>query len=409
MACHAATHYAYDALARRVTTDDAGLYHSRQWQVLEERDASTGAVEGQHVWSPAYVDAMILRDRDTNGDGTLEERVYVTHDANFNVTAILKADGTGSGGGGGGWDVVERYLFDPYGERTVLNADWTVDASDLGDFAFVHGHQGGRHDVATGLVHFRHRDYDIRLAHWTRQDPIGYIDGSSLYQSVASNPVRMLDPSGLRWNDGWWEASKAIFGLAHPEVQRAFDESNWDRTNGTLDAATLNNVDLYGYHGGDGSKKAPTFNRDNRRNAECVTKCFAYKFYVGDVIDSIGDSFNPFGLVVQHGITGLSVESPLDDPLSAAHSVARSVQANARLPHRIFLVSDMSYGVVDRVNDRIMPRSGSRHVYDATKRGQRLNSIASKAKGFANGLLVLKAGDALRQCMNECDDNPCAY
>src|SRR5262249_33274179 len=77
--------YRYDALGRRVretrgaTTTD--LYYSDQWQVLEERVG--GVVKLSYVWSPVYVDALIVRDRDTNGDGTLDERLYAVQDANF--------------------------------------------------------------------------------------------------------------------------------------------------------------------------------------------------------------------------------------------------------------------------------------------------------------------------------------
>jgi hypothetical protein len=37
----------------------------------------------QYVWSPVYVDALILRDRDTDADGTIDERLYVAQDANY--------------------------------------------------------------------------------------------------------------------------------------------------------------------------------------------------------------------------------------------------------------------------------------------------------------------------------------
>ncbi|GIW83752.1 MAG: hypothetical protein KatS3mg106_265 [Gemmataceae bacterium] len=36
--------------------------------MLEER--AGGETTVQYVWSPLYVDALILRDRDTNGDGS---------------------------------------------------------------------------------------------------------------------------------------------------------------------------------------------------------------------------------------------------------------------------------------------------------------------------------------------------
>ena len=59
----------------------------------------------QYVWSPVYVDALILRDRDSDGDGTLDERLWVVQDANFNVTAVVDDSG----------EVVERYIYDPFG------------------------------------------------------------------------------------------------------------------------------------------------------------------------------------------------------------------------------------------------------------------------------------------------------
>ena len=68
-----------------------------------------------YIRSPVYVDALVLRDRDSNGDGTLDERLYVAQDANYNVTVLLDNSG----------NVVERYIYDPFGSVTVLDADWT--------------------------------------------------------------------------------------------------------------------------------------------------------------------------------------------------------------------------------------------------------------------------------------------
>lgn len=120
------TRYVYDALYRRIEESGAArprlqMYYSSQWQVLEERKA-LGTATTQYMWSPVYVDAMIARDVDHNADGDTidagDERLYVQHDANFNVTAI--ADDTGT--------VLERYIYDPYGNATVLHANWATDA-----------------------------------------------------------------------------------------------------------------------------------------------------------------------------------------------------------------------------------------------------------------------------------------
>lgn len=180
--------YRYDALGRRIYESDGGYEHallySNQWQVLEEREY--GNVREQYVWSPVYVDALVLRDRDadlTMGNG-LEERLYVQQDANYNVTSLVDIAG----------DVVERYVYDPYGTVTVLDPYWTPANPSYG---WRYLHQGGRYDSITGLYHFRNRDYDPALGRWIQQDPAGYVDGMSLYQGLVSNPVNMIDPLGL--------------------------------------------------------------------------------------------------------------------------------------------------------------------------------------------------------------------
>ncbi|MGB7158984.1 MAG: hypothetical protein WBD40_13005, partial [Tepidisphaeraceae bacterium] len=64
--------YKVDALGRRIATNPVvgattDLYYSAQWQVLEEREGTTAKV--QYVWSPVYVDAMVLRDQIGTGGG----------------------------------------------------------------------------------------------------------------------------------------------------------------------------------------------------------------------------------------------------------------------------------------------------------------------------------------------------
>jgi len=137
----------------------------------------------------------VLRDRDLDAGGDLgktgsglDDRHYAQQDANYNVTALTNSSGT----------VVERYLYDPYGSFTVHNDDatWTAKAGGTA-YAWKHLHQGGAYDDKSGLYHFRHRDYDPALGRWTRQDPLGYRDGSNLYQVGTSSPVTKVDPMGL--------------------------------------------------------------------------------------------------------------------------------------------------------------------------------------------------------------------
>jgi len=138
--------YSYDGMNRRITETvgevTTQLVYSIQWQVLEE--IVDGHVTARNVWSPIYVDAMILRDRDTDNDEfhTLDERLWVQQDANFNVTALIgKVEGVRT--------VVERYMYDTYGAVTVLNADFTLKDGGTA-YAWQYYHQGARIDLVTG-------------------------------------------------------------------------------------------------------------------------------------------------------------------------------------------------------------------------------------------------------------------
>lgn len=163
---------------------------------------------------------MVLRDRDaaTGGDlgktgSGLDERLYVQHDANFNVTALLNTSGT----------VVERYQLLPYRVVTVLDATFAaLGGSGATAYVWKHLHQGGALDTATGLYHFRRREYSPSMARWVQQDPIGYADGVNLYQALLSNPSTSLDPGGTQQNfnarpQGYkYEGGRPVPGIGGP-------------------------------------------------------------------------------------------------------------------------------------------------------------------------------------------------
>jgi RHS repeat-associated protein len=200
--------YSNDALRRRITEGSSKvLYYSAEWQVLEERDS--GVVKVQEVWSPVYIDAMIERDRDADGNtgNGLEERLYVQHDANFNVSAILNTSGA----------VQERYIYDPYGSPTILAPDWTTRGSS--SFAWGYLHQGGRRDGASGLYSFRIRAYSPSLGRWMQTDPIHTLsarvplsDDANLYKVVVNNPLGATDPAGLHTVEWCWGKYSIMVG-----------------------------------------------------------------------------------------------------------------------------------------------------------------------------------------------------
>jgi RHS repeat-associated protein len=180
--------YSYDGLSRRMTethgSTTTALYYSDQWQVLEERVG--GVVQARNVWSEVYVDALVLRDQSSAGNGVLDQRLYVQQDANWNVTALIDTSG----------NVVERYVYDPYGAVTVLTPTWSARSASLYNWLYLH--QGGRVDPATGLYNFRERDYSPTLLRWLQNDPLAFAGGSNnLYQAENNRPTVEIDPTGL--------------------------------------------------------------------------------------------------------------------------------------------------------------------------------------------------------------------
>ena len=53
-----------------------------KWTVSDmERWGGVSTATIQYVWSPVYVEALVLRDRSTLNNGTLDERLWVQQDA----------------------------------------------------------------------------------------------------------------------------------------------------------------------------------------------------------------------------------------------------------------------------------------------------------------------------------------
>ena len=172
-------------------------------QILNTASKTTVATvpKFQWVWGTRYIDEVILRDENKDGDGDCvdgtDQRLYVTQDANFNVTALLDTAGT----------VVERILYDAYGKRTLYNAAWSAtQASTLYNNEVLYA--GYRLDPESGLYQVRHRHYHPTLGRWVQRDPIRYHDGMNPYEYVRGKTLTLVDPSGLQAEECCLEKDK---------------------------------------------------------------------------------------------------------------------------------------------------------------------------------------------------------
>ncbi|MGD0463220.1 MAG: RHS repeat-associated core domain-containing protein [Tepidisphaeraceae bacterium] len=186
------------------------LYYSKDWQVLEERavypDSGNVQPVNQYVWGLAYVDEMVLRDRDSNGLATgnygisgsgLDERLYVLQDANWNTIALANMS----------QQLVENFIYDPYAGNVAVLTGNESGAATGEAYGWSYFHQGGRVDPVSGLYSFRHRDYSPTLGRWGEEDPLKGIrrgkdfrnrETDNWYLYLQDNPIDLLDPRGTQ-------------------------------------------------------------------------------------------------------------------------------------------------------------------------------------------------------------------
>ena len=196
--------YRYDGLNQRIVKllpngetnwDRTDFYYNANWQCLEERyganqqkDILPTNTKIQWLWSVQYIDAPVLRWRDTSDppDGTLDETLYYCNDANMNVTTLINTDGS----------VAERYVYDPYGNVKVYSDDWTTEigwsASKKNNIRFC----GYYFDNETGLDNPRSRYYLPPLGCMTTRGSDKY-DYPNLNEYVRGNTLNRVDPSGM--------------------------------------------------------------------------------------------------------------------------------------------------------------------------------------------------------------------
>jgi len=176
-------------------------YYSTDWQVLEERlgsDPVTADAERQFVWGLRYIDDLIRRERDTNADGTPDERLYALQDPNWNVVAIADTSG----------DVQERFAYSAYGVPSVLTPDFGSRLSSNFDWEVLYSGYAWSKELEMYLV--RNRHYCPSLGSWTGRDPVKYVRRHNLYEYCQWRPTSITDPLGL-------DPSLS------PDVQRAVD------------------------------------------------------------------------------------------------------------------------------------------------------------------------------------------
>ncbi|MDR4484686.1 MAG: RHS repeat-associated core domain-containing protein [Nitrospirales bacterium] len=166
------TRFTYDPFGRRTSKTNASgtvNYFYDGFRVLIEKDKI-----GQILKSFMYgvgIDEILKMSK--NG-----QDFYFNQDGLGSVTDITNS----------AEDIVESYLYDPYGNIKHIG-------SSDNPYYFT----GRRFDSETGLYYLRARYYDPKIGRFINEDPIGLGGGIHLYTYSLNNPINFSDPLGLKF------------------------------------------------------------------------------------------------------------------------------------------------------------------------------------------------------------------
>ena len=187
-----------------VLSETRHSYFTSNWRCIEERTGTSTSAERQFVWGARYIDDCVLRDRDTTGGGTLNDRKYALQDANWNLSALTVSNGL----------VGERYAYSPYGKPIFLSSAFVPRSAS--SYAWEVLYCGYRYDAGTQLYSVRFRSYHPVLGSWCQRDRLGYVEGASLVSAYST--INSTDPSGRNSNSDFPSLVPPGFGLRPGEA-----------------------------------------------------------------------------------------------------------------------------------------------------------------------------------------------
>jgi RHS repeat-associated protein len=176
--------YRYDAFGNRVSKG-ATRYLLVDNQVLAE---FTGSASKQYCYG-SYIDEVLAEQVVTPSLPTPSLPSYYHRNRQYNTVALTDAVGS----------VMEMYSTDAMGRVKAFDA---VASAKVAPTATIVLFTGRAFDVETGLYYFRARYFAPDLGVFISRDPLGFVDGKSVYHGWFSAKFK-LDPKGLNVCDGY--------------------------------------------------------------------------------------------------------------------------------------------------------------------------------------------------------------
>jgi RHS repeat-associated protein len=176
--------------------DRYDFYETGGWQKIEERiliNTSTkttpaNQISNQYIYDFRYIDALAVRDFDSDNNGTLDLRHYYMHDTNYSILALSDTSSV----------ISERYRYDVYGMITVLDNNGNL--TNNPNYSFYdnqYTYTGQVLERDSYLYYYKSRYYHGRLGEFISRDLVNDINSyTSFYQFNNSSPINLIDPYG---------------------------------------------------------------------------------------------------------------------------------------------------------------------------------------------------------------------
>jgi RHS repeat-associated protein len=191
--------YKYDALGRRTqkqTAEGTLDYFYDGDRMIEEYTGNTA--QANYLYGN-WVDDILQMNRDGND--------YFYHKNHLgSVMALSGATGI----------VAESYQYQPYGKPEFYNALQNPMANSAlhNDILFT----GRQWETESELYYYRARHLSNQMGRFMQYDPLGYVDGMNYHAYVGSNPVRFIDPYGLKGQECHEGTQDKSFCEKHPII-----------------------------------------------------------------------------------------------------------------------------------------------------------------------------------------------
>ena len=197
--------YQYDGRFRRTTVTESDgtithAYYNDQWRQVEEREGTSTDPTRVHYWGALNRWELVRRDRDTNGNGTLDLSFYCIKDA-MDPIAVLDSSGT----------LQERYEYTAFGTASFFGVNFGARNGSSIDWCFLF--HGEFRDLDTGMYNYGFRYFDPITGRWPSRDLVEERGGVNLYGFVRSQQqLNHLDYFGLlfEWLPGVGTIRQAV-------------------------------------------------------------------------------------------------------------------------------------------------------------------------------------------------------